>query len=233
MKTAMTMKGFSDDELRDDRLMEGQRLQLNVVDPSPRRPAAQFARAGVRFSASPSSSPTRSSPARRGRGLLRIAPAAVAQAAPKRQVEEAKNHNNNNNSCRDDKPRTRASTRWLASGYLDGKLGGVDDANRRGRRSRYRKGDKRVELLAATNVRRRAASSAQRGGGGGGSASEGGGISERRDAKTRSDREAEARAKIEEMDRAFRRNTVAAVTRLVVVAMNARDKLIAPPVLLR
>lgn len=231
VKTA-TMVAFSDDELRDDRLMEGQRLQLNpVVDPSPTTRTVHFPRAGARVAAPrSSSSPTRpSSPAPRRTGP-RIEPKNTGVA----QEEYTTRHKleaNNTDDGRGDKPPPRASSagRWASrraqdSGGLGGRGAGTNHHHHRGENShhadrhRNRRNEGKVGLLlAATNLSRRVSPSSttsQRrgdggGGGSGGSTSEGGGGGmSRRQAETRSDREAEARATIDEMDRAFRRNVV-------------------------
>lgn len=194
--------------------MEGQRLQLNysAVDPTPTR-GAQFSRAGVRFS-----SPMRSSPAQRGRGGagVHISPTpTVAQAAAARITREFEA---STISSSDHKPPTRASAERLTTSRahndqedeLDGCGIGVNRSRKNsGAGAAGRDVDKRVELLARTNIRRRASTQRSSGGGesGGGAREERGTVSKRH-AKTPSDREAEARATIDEMERAFRRNVV-------------------------
>ena len=231
VKTA-TMVAFSDDELRDDRLMEGQRLQLNpVVDPSPTTRGVHFPRAGARVAAprSSSSPPTRpSSPAPRRTGPRIEKTTGVAQ---EENTTRNKLEANNTDDGSGDKPPPRASSagRWASrraqdSGGLGGRGAGTNHHHHRGENShhadrhRHRRNEGKVGLLlAATNLRRRASppstTSQRRGDGGGGgscgSTSEGGGGGmSRRQAKARSDREADARATIAEMDRAFRRDVV-------------------------
>lgn len=151
---------FSDDELRDDRLMEGQRLQLHVAStrsPSGRRQAERFSSERARFPAN-SSSPTRSSSPQHARRLHNAPASTVAQSAKTRGFQV-----NNNGQ--------------------EGNLGGLGvGANRRGGSKKNRssssssRSDKKVKLLAAINVRRRTSTQRSGRGGGSGSASEGGEI---------------------------------------------------------
>lgn len=213
-RARVSATAFTDDELLDDRLMEGQRLQLHVSGAGTPRPPS--------ISVGPASSSHSPPPLRATRGGRRPKVGSRAAAYAAREVTETARETRVNN-LRGGGPIAgtspgRFTTHQRDGGEGDGRasgaggkrrgiegVAGIERRNGGSRSSRHsrRRSRTKAEVLAGTNCRRRG--SPRHGSGGGGPGRPG---ASDLDAAACSDREAKARAMIEELDRAFRRNAV-------------------------